>query len=80
MTSSIRIALVFPMLVGKKTHALWKVYGGMLKYIIYYALYLAHFDAYFHINDDAKKYRYLSVINSFIFSHNSFKLPSQEIL
>ena len=34
VTSSIRIAQVFPELVGKKTRAIWKVYGGMLKYII----------------------------------------------
>ena len=46
VTSSIRIAQVFPDLVGKKTRALWKVYWGMLKYIINYALYLAH---YMHI-------------------------------
>ena len=37
VTSSIRIAQVFPGLVGKKTRALWKVYGGILKYIINYA-------------------------------------------
>ena len=43
VTSSIRIAHVFSELVGKKTRAIWKVYGGMLKYIlINYALYLAH--------------------------------------
>ena len=42
VTSSTRIAQVFPDLVGKKTRALWKVYRGMLKYIINYALYLAH--------------------------------------
>ena len=46
MTSSIRIAQVFSELVGKKTPALSKVHGGMLKYIINYALYLAHYDAY----------------------------------
>ena len=46
MTSSIRIAQVFPDLVGKKTRALWKVYRGMLQYVINYALYLAH---YMHI-------------------------------
>ena len=63
MTSSIRIAQVFPELNGKKTRAVWKVYGGILKYIIYYALYLAHYDVYFYINDDAKKCRYLSVTN-----------------
>ena len=34
VTSSIRIVQVFPELVGKKTRAIWKVYGGMLKYII----------------------------------------------
>ena len=55
MTSSIRLAHVFSELVGKKTRAVWKVYGGMLKYIINYALCLAHYNAYFHINDDAKK-------------------------
>ena len=38
MTLSIRIVQVFPELVGKKTRAVWKVYGGMLKYIINYAL------------------------------------------
>ena len=42
VTLSIRIAQVFPELVGKKTHATWKVYGEILKYIINYALYLAH--------------------------------------
>ena len=46
VTSSIKIEQVFPDLVGKKTRALWKVYGGMLKYVINYALYLAH---YMHI-------------------------------
>ena len=49
VTSSIRIAQVFPKLVGKKTHATLKVYSGMLKYTINYALYLAHYDAYFHV-------------------------------
>ena len=34
VTSSIRIAQVFPELVGKKTRAKWKVNGGMLKNII----------------------------------------------
>ena len=35
MTSSIRIAQIFPELVGKKTRALWKVKGGgVLKAII----------------------------------------------
>ena len=67
MTSSIRIAQVFSELVGKKTSAIWKVYGRMLKYIINYALYLADYDAYFQINDDAKKCRYLNVTNNFIF-------------
>ena len=33
VTSSIRIAQVFPELDGKKTRATWKVYEGMLKYI-----------------------------------------------
>ena len=69
MTSSIRIVQVFSELVGKKTRAIWKIYGGMLKYIIYCALYLAHYDAYFQINDDAMKCRYLSVTNNFIFPH-----------
>ena len=69
MTSSIRISQVFPDLVGKKTRAVWKVYEGMLKYIFDYALYLAHYDVYFYINDDARKCRYLSVKNIFIFSH-----------
>ena len=74
MTSSIRIAQVFSEMVGKKTCAIWKVYGGMLKYIINYVLCLAHYDAYFQINGDAKKCRYLSVTNNFIFSYISFKL------
>ena len=73
MTSSTRIAQVFPKLVGKTTHATVKVYRGMLKYLINYALYLAHYDAYFHINDDAKECRYLRVINNFIFLYNSVK-------
>ena len=41
VTSSIRIAKVFPKLIGKKTHATWKVNGEMLKYIINNALLLA---------------------------------------
>ena len=41
------------MLVGKKTRAILKVYVRMIKYIINYILYLAHYDVYFHINDDA---------------------------
>ena len=80
MTSSIRIAQVFSELVGKKTRAIWKVYGGMLKYIINHALCFAHYDAYFQINGDAKKCRYLSVTNNFIFSHISFILLSHEVL
>ena len=55
MTSSMRIAQVFPKSVGKKTHASLKFYRGMLKYLINYALYFAHYEAYFHKNDDAKK-------------------------
>ena len=43
--------------------------------IVFSALY-----AYFHINDDAKKCRYLSVPNNSIFSHHSFKLLSHEVL
>ena len=80
MTSSIRIPQVFPELVGKKTHTIWKVYGEMLKYMINYAFYLARYDAYFHINDDARKCRYLSVTHNFIFSQNLFKLLSHEVL
>ena len=80
MTSSIRIAQVFSELVGKKTRAIWKVYGGMLKYIINHALYFAHYDAYFQINGDAKKCRYLSETNNFIYSHISFILLSHEVL
>ena len=59
MTSSTRIAQVFPELVGKKTRAISKVYGGMLKYIINKGLYLAHYNEYFHVNDDAKKCKIL---------------------
>ena len=59
MTTLIRIPQVFPKLVGKKIHATQKVYGGLLKYMINFALYLAHYDAYFRINDDAKKCKYL---------------------
>ena len=44
----------------KKTHATLTVDKGMLKIMINYALYLAHNDAYFHINDDAEKYGYLA--------------------
>ena len=40
----------------------------MIKYIINYTLYVVHYDAYFQINDDAKKCRYLSVTNKLIFS------------
>ena len=73
VTSSIRTAQVFPKLVGKRTHAALKVCRGMLKYMINYVLHLAQYDAYFHINDDAKKCRYLfSVTNNFIFFYNSF--------
>ena len=41
----------------------------MLKYMIDYALYLARYDAYFHINDVAKMCRYLDsqiILYSFI--------------
>ena len=34
----------------------------------------------FQINDDTKKCRFLSVTNNFIFSYNSFKLLSDEVL
>ena len=47
MTSSIRSAQVFPKLVGKKTHAILKVYREILKYMINYVLYVAHYDTYF---------------------------------
>ena len=43
----------FPVLVGKKTHATLNVYVEMIKYTINYNLHLTHYDAYFHINDDA---------------------------
>ena len=52
----------------------------MLKYIINYSFYLARYDANFHINDEAKKCRYLNVTNNFIFSHNLFKLLSYEVI
>ena len=52
----------------------------MLEYIINHALYFAHYDPFFQINDDAKKCRYLSVTNNFIFSHISFILLSHEVL
>ena len=45
MMASMRIAQVFPKLIGKKTHATLKVYGRMIKYIINHALYLALYDA-----------------------------------
>ena len=80
LTSSIRIAQIFSELVSKKTRAIMKVYGGMLKYIINYALYLAHYDTYFQINDDAKKCRYLSVTNFIYFCHISLKLLLHEVL
>ena len=55
-------------------------YRGMLKYMINYALYLVHYDAYFHINDDAKKCRYLvsQIISHFFYS--SVKLLRQKVL
>ena len=66
-------------MAGEKTHATLKVYVEMIKYPINYTLYLVHYDAYFHINDDAKKCRYLSVTNKFIiFTHNLFKLLPYE--
>ena len=51
----------------------------MLKYEINYALYLAHYDAYFHINGAASSVD-ICVTNNFIFSHNLFKLLSHEVL
>ena len=42
VTLSIRIAQVFPILAGKKTYASLKFYREKLKYMINYALYLAH--------------------------------------
>ena len=70
VTSSIRIAQVFPSWLAKRHTLYGRFTGGMLNYIINYAFYLARYDAYFHINDDARKCRYLSVTNNFIFSHN----------
>ena len=65
------------MLVGKKTYATFKVYRGMLKYMINYALCLAHYDAYFHKNGGAKKCRYLvSQIIFFLFHLNCSQYPS----
>ena len=52
----------------QKTHATLKIYVEKVKYIINYTLYLAHYDAYFHINDDAKKCRYLSITNKDLYS------------
>ena len=72
MTSSIRVAQVFPKLAGKKTRSTLKNCGGRLIYIINYALCLAHYDAYFNINDYAETCRYFSVTSKFIFSNNSF--------
>ena len=66
MTSSVKIAQVFPRLVGKKTHVTLKFYRGMLKYMINYALCLAHYDANFHIHVDAKKYRYRYLVSHII--------------
>ena len=54
MTSSIWTAQVLPKLVGKKTHATL-----MSKHMTNYALYLALYDAYFHINDAAMECKYL---------------------
>ena len=73
VTSSIRFAKVFHKLVGKKTPASSKIYRGMLQYMTDYALYLALYDAYFHINDNAKKCRYFVsqiVLYSFILHLN----------
>ena len=45
----------------------------MLKYMIGYSLYLAYYDAYFHINDDVKNCRYLvsqTILYSFIIHLN----------
>ena len=78
MTSSIRIAQVFPKLVGKKTHATLKVYRVMLRYMISYALYLAHYNAYFNIHDDAKKCRYS--VTYFIFFYNPFNSLPHKVL
>ena len=76
----IRIAKVFPELVGKKTRATLKVYRERLKYMINYVLYLTHYDAYFHINDDAKKCRYLVSQIFFILFYNSFNLLPHKVL
>ena len=55
MTPLIRIAQVFPKLVGKKTHATFEGLLGDVKVYDYYALCSVHYDAYFHKNDGAKK-------------------------
>ena len=39
----------------------------MLKFIINLGLYLAYYDEYFQIDDDAKKCTYLSVTNDYIY-------------
>ena len=59
-----------PRVGWRKDSRYMKIYGEMLEYIINYALHLAHYDAYFHVNDDAKRCRYLGVTNNFIFSGN----------
>ena len=76
VTSSIRIAQAFPRVGWQKDSRYMEGLRGKIKYIINYALYLSHYDAYSHINDGAKKCRYLSIT----FSHNSFKLVPQKVL
>ena len=52
----------------------------MLNYVINHAVYFAHYDAYFYINDNAEKCRYFSVKYCSILSPNSFKLVPHEVL
>ena len=54
----------------------------MLKYMINYGLHLAHYDAYFHINDDAQKCRYLVsqiILYFFIIHLNYFHISTVRI-
>ena len=50
--------------------------------MINYALYLAHYDAYFHIHDDTKKCRYFvsQIILYFLFFNYSFQLLPHKVL
>ena len=66
MTSSISIAKVSAEMVGNKHLLHGKFMKKGLKGKINNALYLAHHDAYLHINHDTKKCRFFSVINNFL--------------